>query len=108
MIFIGYLPSSKGYYFWDPKGHIIVESCDVVFDKSHFPTPKDLPQEKALSPKAVIGLDSTSPSEQEDSENQCNRRVTRSSKPKTPKRPIDYSGASLPYHEEDLSVMSLE
>jgi len=49
MIFIGYLPSSKGYYFWDPKGHVIVESRDVVFDKSHFPNRKDLPQEKVIN-----------------------------------------------------------
>ena len=88
MIFIGYLPSSKGYYFWDPKGHVIVESRDVVFDESHFPNRKDLPQKEVVSPPAVKGLDSSSPSDQNDSENdselitpntnQSNRRLTRS------------------------------
>ena len=109
MIFIGYLPSSKGYYFWDPKGHVVVESCDVVFDKSHFPNRKDLPQQKVLSPPAVKGLDSSSPSDQDDSENdselitpntnQSNRRVTRSFTRKT----LQSARASTPSQTQEDS-----
>ncbi|ETW78903.1 hypothetical protein HETIRDRAFT_50365, partial [Heterobasidion irregulare TC 32-1] len=37
VMFIGYEPNTKGYWFWNKTIHLVVVSHDVTFDKSFFP-----------------------------------------------------------------------